>query len=80
MFGAPHSLLPGNYMTAWALPVISTQTASLLKFSEPARDTIARNKWRIFTLDEQLAQGTLEPKFGNEWVVTSERPRSRRAR
>jgi len=72
VFGAPHSLLPGNYMTAWALPIISTQTASLMKFPESARDTIDANKWRIFTLDEQLAQGELKPKFGEEWVVVSD--------
>lgn len=72
VFGAPHSLLPGNYMTAWALPILSTQTASLTKFSVSARETIVTNKWRIFTLDEQLAQGELMPKFGKEWVVASD--------
>ncbi|MEE8311427.1 MAG: hypothetical protein V3R77_04160 [Candidatus Binatia bacterium] len=73
VFGAPHSLLPGNYMTAWALPILSTQTASLMKFSDTARETIVTNKWRIFTLDEQLAQGELKPRFGKEWVVVSDR-------
>lgn len=86
VFGAPHTLVPGNYMTAWALPILSTQTAGLLKFSEKARDTIAANKWRIFTLDEQLARGELKPRFGNEWVVVSDheaalrRQRERRTR
>jgi hypothetical protein len=57
IFGAPHSPLPGNYMTAWAAPLLWSRTASLTKFSAEARAAIASNKWRIFTLDEPLAQG-----------------------
>jgi hypothetical protein len=57
IFGAPHSVLPGNYMTAWAAPLLWSRTASLTGFSAEARAAIASNKWRIFTLDEPLAQG-----------------------
>ncbi len=57
IFGAPHSLMPGNYMTAWAAPLLWSRTAALEGFSRDAHEMIASNKWRIFTLDEPLAQG-----------------------
>jgi hypothetical protein len=44
-------------MTAWAAPLLWSRTASLAGFSAEARAAIASNKWRIFTLDEPLAQG-----------------------
>ena len=81
IFGAPHSLLPGNYMTAWAVPMLSMQTASIWKFSNKAEASIRTNKWRIFTLDEPLAEGFHVPRVEGQWeIVARPMPDAPRAR
>ena len=59
-------------MTAWALPVVSTQSARLVGFPRRAQEAILDNKWRIFTLDEPLAQGVYHPRFEGRWEVAAE--------
>jgi len=59
IFGAPHSLLPGNFMTAWALPVVTTQVARLGGFDGSAREAIALNKWRSFGVESELLRSSV---------------------